>query len=119
MPPAAANREYRPYEPTLTMRRKVDGSARAIAAELRKLGGQARADQVTEIVDSDGDMIIGEFPYTGINYGVRLLDGTGKWKGIKGALQSERTHVNKPGRAAMPGTFQACRREKGSFELSK
>jgi hypothetical protein len=63
----------------------------------------------------DGDMIIAEFPYNGFNYDVRFLDGTGKWEGIKGSLHSARTHISKPGRGAMPGTYQGCRREKGSF----
>jgi hypothetical protein len=85
----------------------------------RGTGPERSGYGICKIIDSDGDIIIGEFPYTGINYDVKFLDGTGKWKGIKGTLHSERTHVNKPGRAAMPGTYQGCRREKGSFELSK
>jgi len=72
-----------------------------------------------KIVDDDGDMIIGEIPYSGFAYDVKFVEGTGKWKGIKGSLHSERAVLSKTGKAAMPGTYQACRREKGSFELSK
>jgi hypothetical protein len=72
-----------------------------------------------KIVDDGGHMIIAEIPYSGFVYEVKFLEGTGKWKGIKGALRSERIVRSKPGKGAMPGTYQGCRREKGSFELSK
>jgi|SRR5712691_1534904 len=72
-----------------------------------------------KIVDDDGDLIIGEIPYSGFSYDVKFVEGTGKWKGIKGTLRSERFVLSKPGKGAMPGTYQGCRREKGSFELSK
>jgi hypothetical protein len=68
-----------------------------------------------KIVDDDGDMIIGDIPYSGFSYDVKLVEGTGKWKGIKGTLHSERFVLSKPGKGAMPGTYQGCRREKGSM----
>ena len=64
-------------------------------------------------------MIIAEIPYSGFTHDVKFLEGTGKWKGIKGALRSERTVRSKPSKGAMPGTYQGCRREKGTYELSK
>jgi hypothetical protein len=85
----------------------------------RGVGPERSGHGLCKIVDDDGDMILGELPYTGFSYDVRFLDGTGKWKGIKGTVRSERALVSKPGQGAMPGTYQGCRREKGSFELSK
>jgi hypothetical protein len=72
-----------------------------------------------KIVDDDGDVIIAEFPYSGFDYDVKFLSGSGKWKGVKGSLHSERTVRSKPGKGAMPGTHQGCRREQGTFELLK
>ena len=72
-----------------------------------------------KIMDDDGDVIIAEFPYVGFIYDLKFLGGTGKWKGVKGSLHSERLVRSKPGKCAMPGTYQGCRREQGTFELPK
>ncbi len=72
-----------------------------------------------KITDNDGDVIIADIPYTGFDYDVKFLAGTGKWKGLKGSLHSERLVRSKPGKGAMPGTYQGCRREQGTFELPK
>jgi hypothetical protein len=72
-----------------------------------------------KIMDDDGDVIIADIPYSGFNYDVKFLSGTGKWKGIKGSLHSERLVRSKPGKGAMPGTYQGCRREQGTFEILK
>ena len=72
-----------------------------------------------KIVDDDGDLIIAEFPYTGFIYDLKFLGGTGKWKSVKGSLHSERAVRSKPGKGAMPGMYQGCRREQGTFELPK
>jgi len=72
-----------------------------------------------KIVDDDGDVITAEIPYTGFIYDVKFLAGSGKWAGVKGSLRSERTVRNKPGKGAMPGEYQGCRREVGSFEILK
>ena len=85
----------------------------------RGLGPERTGYGLCKIVDDDGDMIIADIPYSGFTYDVKFLEGTGKWKGIKGALRSERTVRSKPGKGAMPGTYQGCRREKGTYELSK
>ena len=84
----------------------------------RGTGPERTGYALCKIVDG-GDMIIAEIPYSGFTYDVKFLEGTGKWTGIKGALRSERTVRSEPGKGAMPGTYQGCRREKGSFELSK
>lgn len=86
----------------------------------RGLGPDRSGYGLCKIVDDDGDMIVAETPYSISAYDMRFLDGTGKWKGIKGTLRFERFAVrSKPGKGAMPGTYQGCDRQKGSFELSK
>ena len=70
--------------------------------------------------DVDGDMIIGGGPYTGLIHDEKFLEGTGKWKGIKGGIsESKRLVRNRPNQEAMPGTYQGCRTEKGTLELPK
>jgi hypothetical protein len=82
--------------------------------------GEKRAGYgLCKIADDDGDVITAEIPYTGFTYDVKFLAGSGKWVGIKGSLRSERIVRSKPGKGAMPGEYQGCRREVGSFELSK
>ncbi len=85
----------------------------------RGVGPERTGYGLCKIVDDGGDVIIAEIPYSGFTYDVKFLEGTGKWKGIKGSLHFERTVRSKEGKGAMPGTYQGCRREKGSFELSK
>lgn len=74
---------------------------------------------VCKIMDDDGDVIVADIPYSGFDYDVKFLSGTGKWKGVKGSLHSERLVRSKPGKGAMPGTYQGCRKEQGTFELMK
>src|SRR5262249_18101906 len=85
----------------------------------RGAGPERTGYGLCKIVDDDGDMIIADIPYSGFTYDVKFIEGTGKWKGVKGSLRSERTVRSKEGKGAMPGTYQGCRREKGTFELSK
>lgn len=80
--------------------------------------GEARVGYgLCKIVDADGDVITGELPYKGFSYDVKFLAGSGKWKGITGSLHSERLVRSAPGKGAMPGTHQGCRREEGSFQV--
>lgn len=83
------------------------------------LGAERTGYGLCKIMDNDGDLIIADFPYTGFDYAVKFLSGTGKWKGVKGSLDSVRLVRSKPGKGAMPGTYQGCRREQGTFELLK
>ena len=43
-----------------------------------------------KVVDGDGDIIVYGGPYAGSKYPLTLREGTGKWKGITGAIDSER-----------------------------
>ena len=71
------------------------------------------------IVDEDGDVIIAElpWPHKGIDFTVKFLEGTGKWKGVTGQLNS--TVIARSPRSATTDSYQACRRETGQFELPK
>ena len=72
-----------------------------------------------KIIDEDGDAIIAETPYSGVDYDMKLLHGTGKWKGVTGSLHSTRIARSENGKGAMPGTYQGCRSERGQFDLPK
>ncbi len=72
-----------------------------------------------KLVDTDGDTIIYGASDSAGSGELKLLEGTGKWKGITGSFHTERVVGSKPGKGAMPGTFQGCRRWKGAFELPK
>lgn len=85
----------------------------------RGAGPQRTGYGLCKIVDNDGDMIIAEIPYSGLVYVVKFIEGSGKWKGLKGSLHSVLTVRSKAGMGAMPGTYQGCRRETGSVELPK
>ena len=85
----------------------------------RGLGPERTGYGLCKIMDSDSDVINAEIPYSGFDYQVKFVEGTGKWKGVKGTLESRRTVRSLPGKGAMPGTYQGCRREKGTIELSR
>ena len=74
-----------------------------------------------KIMDADGDVILAEYPWPhkGLDFEVKFLEGTGKWKGVTGQLHSSRIVASQPNKGAMPDTYQTCRRETGKFELSK
>jgi hypothetical protein len=82
------------------------------------LGQKRTGYGLCKATDLDGDMMIFGGPYTGLGWdGCMLMAGTGKWKGVKGTLPRERLVRNKPGKGAMPGTYQGCHRVKVTFEL--
>ncbi len=87
---------------------------------IQRGGGVTRTGEgLCRIVDEDGDAIIASIPYTGFDFDVKFLEGTGKWKGITGMLHSTRIARSQDGKGAMPGTYQGCRSERGHFELPK
>jgi hypothetical protein len=82
----------------------------------RIIGGNRRSDSYWKIMDPDGDVIIAELVVIGPEKTMTFLHGTGKWKGIKGGAKGKTTAT---GKFIAPGTFQACSRYVGTFELPK
>ena len=73
------------------------------------------------IVDQEGDVLLAElpWPHKGLDFEVKFMEGTGKWKGVSGQLHSTRIVSSPPNKGAMPDTYQTCRREVGDVDLSK
>jgi hypothetical protein len=82
----------------------------------KTVDGKRRSDSYWKIMDPDGDIIIAELVVLGPEKTMKFIHGTGKWKGIKGEAKGKRTAAGKP---VVPGTFQACSRYVGTFELPK
>jgi len=82
----------------------------------RIVEGIRRSDSYWKIMDPDGDIIIAEVVVLGPEKTMTFLHGTGKWKGIKGGAKGKGITT---GKFIVPGTFQACSRYVGTFELAK
>ena len=82
----------------------------------KTIDNNRRSDSYWKIMDPDGDVIIAEVVVLGPEKTMKFLHGTGKWKGIKGEAKGKTTAAGKP---VAPGTFQACSRYMGTFELPK
>ncbi len=67
-----------------------------------------------KIMDPDGDIIIVKSSYTYPGHEAKFLEGTGKYKGITGSFKATRLAT---GKSVMPGTYQNCKKIKGTFEL--
>ena len=78
--------------------------------------GKRRSDSYWKIMDPDGDIIIAEVVVLGPEKTMKLLHGTGKWKGIKGEAKGKTSVI---GKMIEPGTIQSCSRYVGAFELQK
>jgi hypothetical protein len=70
----------------------------------------------TKYLDPDGDYVIMESIREGSETTMTILQGTGKWKGIRGGGKLRRIASGKP---IAPGTSQICARHTGTFELPK
>jgi hypothetical protein len=68
----------------------------------------------TKYTDPDGDTIVQEFAMAGMESSIKLIQGSGKWKGINGSGKSVPITDGKP---APAGT--TCRRIVGVFEILK
>jgi len=82
------------------------------------MAGQLTTLSYSKLMDPDGDFIIMEGAMApGETEGsFKFLQGTGKWKGIKGGGKVRAITRGKP---IMPGTSQGCGRYTGTFELPK
>ena len=67
-----------------------------------------------KIMNQDGDIIIVESSYTYPGHEAKFLEATGKYKGITGGFKATRLAT---GKSIMKGTYQFCRKIKGTFEL--
>jgi hypothetical protein len=82
---------------------------------LQIMNGKWKRSGHTKFMDPDGDYFFVEVS-GGKNATVKFLYGTGKWKGITGTGKFESIARGKP---IMPGTYQGCARNTGTFELPK
>jgi hypothetical protein len=67
-------------------------------------------------IEPDGDIVIMEYKVDGKKAGSTLLEGTGKYKGIKGSHKSDPIARGKP---PMKGAFTGCNKLTGAFEIVK
>jgi len=82
----------------------------------RGFGEKREGYALGKIVDPDGDIIVVGCAYKGMGMEAKFLQGTGKYKGIKGGYKAQKLAESK---SVMPGTYQYCRKIKGTFELPK
>ena len=82
----------------------------------RRTPGKISAYGYSKYMDPDGDFFVMESIREGDETHCKFLQGTGKWKGIKGEGKVRRIAVGKP---IAPGTSQYCTRHVGAFELPK
>jgi hypothetical protein len=82
----------------------------------RVIGSNRVSNSYWKIMDPDGDAIVASVDVVGPEKTMIFLHGTGKWKGIKGGAKGKGITG---GKFIVPGTFQACSRYVGTFELVK
>ena len=82
------------------------------------MAGQLTGLGYHKFMDPDGDFVILETTRAPgeMEGNIKFLQGTGKWKGIKG---SGTVRGIKLGRPITPGTNQGCSRWTGTYELPK
>ena len=84
------------------------------------MAGQSTSLSYSKLMDPDGDFVIMETITSGARGetegSFKFLQGTGKWKGIKG---SGKVRAITSGKPIMPSTGQGCGRYTGTFELPK
>jgi len=82
----------------------------------RAVGTNRVSNSYWKIMDPDGEAIVASLEVIGPEKTMTFMHGNGKWKGIKGGAKGKTTTS---GKFIVPGTFQACSRYVGSFELAK
>jgi len=83
---------------------------------MRITDGKEFATAYIKGMDPDGDTFVQEQTRVGLEVTCKFLEGTGKWKGIKGGGTGKIITRGKP---ITPGTTQGCYRMIGTFELPK
>jgi hypothetical protein len=81
---------------------------------VKVVDGKRTGNGYTKYTDADGDTIVQEFTMAGMESSIKLIQGSGKWKGINGTGKSVPITDGKP---APAGT--TCRRIVGVFEIMK
>ena len=79
-------------------------------------GGQRSGHGICRFLDPDGDAVVGEQVLGPTDGNWTFLEGTGKWKGIKGGGKFSTITSAKP---IVAGTGQGCGRATGSYEIVK
>jgi len=82
----------------------------------RAMDGKSFGTSYCKGMDPDGDIVVQEHTRVGPEVTWKFLQGTGKWKGIKGGGTGKAITRGKP---ITPGTTQSCSRVMGTFELPK
>jgi hypothetical protein len=82
----------------------------------RNTPGKITAYGYSKYMDPDVDFVVMESIREGAETHCKFLQGTGKWKGIKGEGKVRRIAS---GKSIAPGTSQYCTRHVGTFELPK
>jgi hypothetical protein len=82
----------------------------------RVMDGKSSATSYCKGMDPDGDIVVQEHTRVGPEVTWKFLQGTGKWKGIKGGGKGK---VITRGKPITSGTTQSCSRVIGTFELPK
>ena len=81
-----------------------------------KVGDKMSQRGYCKYVYPNGDINLGEWEGIGSDGTFKFIFGTGKWQGLKG----EGTwNVIQRAKSVAPGTFQNCRKLKGTYELPK
>jgi hypothetical protein len=83
---------------------------------MRMYRGQRSGNGACRFVDPDGDAVVGEMVLGPSDGTWTFLEGTGKWKGIKGGGNFVSITSAKPIAA---GTTQGCGRATGKYEIAK
>jgi hypothetical protein len=78
--------------------------------------GKAHWSEYRKYQDLNGDVFYVELSGVGPEGTYKILNGTGKYKGIKGEAKTKATARGKP---IVAGTGQYCGRAIGTFELAK
>ena len=82
----------------------------------RGLGDKRRMQAYCRIIDTDGDLAIVQWDAKGKDVNAEFLEGTGKYKGIKGGYKSQQLARGKP---PMKGNFAGCNTLTGTYELAE
>ncbi len=82
------------------------------------MAGESTGLGYHKFMDPDGDFVVLETTRAPgeTEANVKFLEGTGKWKGIKG---SGKVRAITSGKPITAGTIQGCSRFTGTFELPK